>query len=88
MIITVETTVGRIQDITVKQDHNHHIITIIITEITIIIIIIMIDRGTIVETQVEEITTEIDRSAIVGIIQITTAQIQITTMLGKTDEIH
>ena len=86
MIITVETTVGRIQDITVKQDHNHHIITII-TEVTIKLII-MIDRGTIVEIQVEEITTEIDQSAIVGIIQITTAQILIVTMLEKTDEIH
>ena len=48
----------------------------------------MIDRGTIVEIQVEETTTEIDRSAIVGIIQTTIAQIQIITMLGKTDEIQ
>ena len=48
----------------------------------------MIDRGTIVEIQVEEITTEIDQSAIVDIIQTTIAQILIVTMLEKTDEIH
>ena len=48
----------------------------------------MIDRGKIVEIQVEEITTEIDQSAIVGIIQTTIAQILIVTMLEKTDEIH
>ena len=48
----------------------------------------MIDRGTIVEIQVEEITTEIDQSAIVGIIQTTIAQILIVTILEKTDEIH
>ena len=48
----------------------------------------MIDRGTIVEIPVEEITTEIDQSAIVDIIQTTIAQILIVTMLEKTDEIH